>query len=64
MNMVSIKGGGLDKLQRELEEAARAFQSLEGTIATLRFTSEAASVQAAIRENGGCYRCQIGALSK
>jgi|tagenome__1003787_1003787.scaffolds.fasta_scaffold20630659_1 hypothetical protein len=41
----------VDKLQRELEDAQRAFQSLEGTIATLAFDpNDQASVNAAIRK--------------
>jgi hypothetical protein len=46
-----IKMTGLDKLQRELKDAQRAFQSLDGTIATLKFDPDnPASVQAAIRQ--------------
>lgn len=42
---------GLDKLQRELKDAQRAVQSLDGTIATLKFDpSNPASVQGAIRQ--------------
>jgi hypothetical protein len=42
---------GLDKLQRELEQAQRAFQSLDGTIATLKFSpGDPNSVQNAIRQ--------------
>jgi hypothetical protein len=49
--MLSMKITGFDKLQRELKEAQDAFESLEGTIATLRFNPEdAASVQEAIRQ--------------
>jgi hypothetical protein len=48
---MSIKITGLDKLQRELEDAQRAFQSLDGTIATLRFNpDDPESVQEAIRQ--------------
>lgn len=35
--MINVKITGLDKLQRELKDAQRAFQSLEGTIATLKW---------------------------
>ena len=46
---VTIKG--LDKLQRDLEDAQRAFQSLDGTIATLKFNpGDPYSVQSAIRQ--------------
>jgi hypothetical protein len=42
---------GLDKLQQELEQAQRAFQSLDGTIATLKFSpGDPNSVQNAIRQ--------------
>jgi hypothetical protein len=42
---------GLDKLQRELADAQRAFQSLDGTITTLKFDpDDPASVQRAIRQ--------------
>jgi hypothetical protein len=42
---------GLQKLQRELEDAQRAFNSLDGTIATLSFDpGDHASVQNAIRQ--------------
>jgi hypothetical protein len=42
---------GLDRLQRELEEAQRAFQSLDGTITTLKFSpGDPQSVQNAIRQ--------------
>ncbi|KVD64248.1 hypothetical protein BGV67_18405 [Burkholderia ubonensis] len=42
---------GLDKLTRQLDEASRAFQSLDGEIATVRVVpGDDASVQAAIRE--------------
>ena len=46
-----IKITGLDKLQRELQDAQRAFQSLDGTIATLNFDpDDPASIQRAIRQ--------------
>ena len=42
---------GLDKLQRELEQAQHAFQSLDGTIATLKISpGDPNSVQNAIRQ--------------
>ncbi|HGO6123297.1 hypothetical protein WI44_00190 [Burkholderia cepacia] len=42
---------GLDKLTRQLDEASRAFQSLDGEIATVRVVpGDEESVQAAIRE--------------
>ncbi len=46
-----LKITGLDKLQRELKDAQRAFQSLDGTIATLKFDPDnPASVQGAVRQ--------------
>lgn len=48
---VSIKITDLEKLQRELEDAQRAFESLDGTIATLRFNADdPESVEEAIRQ--------------
>lgn len=48
--MLNMKITGLDKLQRELEDAQRAFRSLNGTIATLKFDpTDPKSVEAAIR---------------
>ena len=42
---------GLDRLQRELEEAQRALRSLDGAITTLKFDPKnPASVQEAIRQ--------------
>ncbi|MGU4696879.1 hypothetical protein K6L09_09470 [Burkholderia cepacia] len=42
---------GLDKLTRQLDEASRAFQSLDGEIARVRVVpGDEESVQAAIRE--------------
>ncbi|GBH24906.1 hypothetical protein [Burkholderia vietnamiensis] len=42
---------GLDKLTRQLDEASRAFQSLDGEIASVRVVpGDEESVQAAIRE--------------
>ena len=42
---------GLEKLSRELEEASRAFKSLDGDIAQVRVVpGDDASVQAAIRQ--------------
>jgi hypothetical protein len=49
--MFSVNFTGLEKLQRDLEDAEKAFRSLDGTIATLQFgPDDPASVQAAIRE--------------
>lgn len=49
--MSSVKITGLEKLQRELEEAQRALQALDGTIGTLRFKpDDPESVQEAIRQ--------------
>ena len=48
---MSFKITGLDKLQRDLEDAQRAFRSLDGTIATLKFDpDDQVSVNAAIRQ--------------
>lgn len=42
---------GLEKLSRELDEASRAFKSLDGDIAQVRVVpGDDASVQAAIRQ--------------
>ena len=43
-------GGGFDKLQRELQEFQQAMESLNGTVANLKFTSEPESVAAAIQQ--------------
>jgi hypothetical protein len=49
--MPNVKITGLDKLQRELEEAQRAFKSLDGTIAKLSFNpDDPGSVEEAIRQ--------------
>jgi hypothetical protein len=48
--MINVKITGLDKLQRELKDAQRAFQSLDGTIATLKWNpADPKSVQEAIK---------------
>jgi hypothetical protein len=48
---MSINITGLDKLQRQLEEAQRALESMNGTITTLKFDrDDSASVQQAIRQ--------------
>lgn len=48
---MSVKITGLDKLQRELKDAQRAFQSLDGTLTTLKFNpDDPQSVKAAIRQ--------------
>ncbi|HTS40677.1 MAG TPA: hypothetical protein VMH84_09080 [Xanthobacteraceae bacterium] len=45
-----LKISGLEKLQRQLEDAQRAFGALDGEIATVRFDPNSPdSVQAAIR---------------
>ena len=42
---------GLDKFQRELEEAQRAIKSLDGRIATVKFdAADPADIQRAIRD--------------
>ncbi|PMS29886.1 hypothetical protein B0G57_1417 [Trinickia symbiotica] len=46
-----LKIDGLDKLTRQLEEASRAFKSLDGEIAQVSIVpGDEASVQTAIRE--------------
>lgn len=48
---LSVNITGLDKLQRDMKDAQRAFQSLDGTIATLKLDpGNQASVDAAIRQ--------------
>jgi hypothetical protein len=49
--MLKINITGFDKLQRELEDAKRAFRSLDGTIANLKFDpDDHKSVEQAIRQ--------------
>jgi hypothetical protein len=51
--MISAKITGLDKLQRQLEEAQRGLESLNGTITTLQFNpDDPASVRQAAPANG------------
>ncbi len=58
---MNIKISGLDKLQRELKDAQRAFRSLDGTIATLKFDpNDRASVEAAIREMERAIESKVG----
>lgn len=48
---MQIKIDGLDKLKRQLEEAGRAFKSLDGDLAKVSIVpGDPASVQAAIRQ--------------
>ena len=48
---MNINITGLDQLQRQLEEAQRALNSLDGTIDTLKFNpNDPQSVQAAIQQ--------------
>ena len=48
---MTIRIEGLDKLKRQLDEASRAFRSLDGEIAKVSVVpGDQASVQAAIRE--------------
>lgn len=48
---MQIKIDGLDKLKRQLEEASRAFKSLDGDIAKVSVVpGDQVSVQAAIRQ--------------
>lgn len=45
-----LKITGLDKLQRQLQDAHTAFQALDGEVATMRFDPEKPeSIEAAIR---------------
>ncbi len=49
--MFDIKITGLDRLQRQLEEAGRAFQALDGDVATLSFNpDDPASIDRAIHD--------------
>lgn len=49
--MFDVKITGLDKLRRQLAEAQRAFEVLNGTIAKVRFNpNDPASVQEATRQ--------------
>ena len=49
--MIAAKITGLDKLQRQLEEAQRGLESLNGTITTLRFNpDDPESVRAALQQ--------------
>ena len=55
---------GLDKLQKDLADAQRAFQSLDGTIATLRFDPDSqASVNAAIRQMESAIDAKVSRYS-
>jgi hypothetical protein len=48
---------GLDKLQKELDQASKAFAALDGEITTLRFDpADPSSVETAIRRNGAGHR--------
>jgi hypothetical protein len=48
---MSIQITGLDKLQRDLENAQRALKALDGTVADLKFDRNSqASIDSAIRE--------------
>jgi hypothetical protein len=48
--MIKVGIHGLDKLQRELKDAERAFASLDGTITTLQFDpDDPQSIQQAIQ---------------
>ena len=48
---INVNITGLDKLQRDLEDAQRALRSLDGEIATIKFDhDDARSVQRAIRQ--------------
>jgi hypothetical protein len=42
---------GLDKLQKELDDASKAFKALDGELTTLRYNpEEPSSVEAAVRQ--------------
>jgi len=48
---MKVKIEGLDKLQRDLKDAERALNALDGTIATLKFNPEdSQSVKNAVRQ--------------
>jgi hypothetical protein len=49
--MINVKITGLDKLQRQLEEAQRGLESLNGKITTLQFSpDDPASVRRALQQ--------------
>ena len=49
--MISVKITGLEKFQRQLEEAQRGLNSLNGTITSLQFNpGDSASVRGAIHQ--------------
>lgn len=47
---LTVNGGGFQDVLRQLEEFKEAAGALDGTVATLRFTSDPASVENAIRQ--------------
>jgi hypothetical protein len=48
---MSLKITGLDKLQRDLDQAQRAFKSLDGEITRLKFEpNDQGSIEAALRQ--------------
>lgn len=52
-----LKITGLDKLQRELEDAQRAFKALDGQLATVHFDPEAIrTMESAIDDKVAPYR--------
>jgi len=58
---LNVSISGLDKLQRDLKDAQRAFESLDGTIATLKFDPNSqASVDAAIRQMESAIDAKTG----
>jgi hypothetical protein len=64
VTMFDIQITGLDKLQRDLEDAQRAFESLDGTITTLTFDpADQASIDTAIREMASAIDAKVGRYS-
>jgi DNA-binding FadR family transcriptional regulator len=61
---MKIEIAGLDKLQRELEEARRGLESLNGTIATLKYNpADSRGVQAAVRQMEAAIDSKIARYS-
>lgn len=63
-SMISVKITGLDKFQRQLEEAQRGLESLNGTIATLKFNpGDPTSVRGAIQQMESAVDAKISSYS-
>lgn len=60
-----IKISGLDKLQRELEQAQRAMKAIDGELTQVSFDPEdPASIEAAIQQVNDVIDQRLGAYSK